>query len=432
MLNKLRQMIRRYDMLQQGDHLICAVSGGADSVAMLFAFYLLRDKMQISLSAAHFNHRLRGTESDRDEAFVRQLCDRLDIPLYVGSGNVVAGKKGLEAAAREARYAFLKTLPGKIATAHTANDNLETVLMHLVRGTGLKGLGGITPINDFLIRPMLAVTRSDVLAFLSEYNLSYVMDSSNSQDRFLRNRLRRNVVPLLEKENPNLASNVSALAQSLRHDELVLQELSLSEDSCDVLKLREMKPSLRSRVICEFLRKSGVHEPESKHICGVEKLIFSNRPSACTVLQDGIVITRNYNRLESFNKTEKLQTKEIHLCGETVLTQTNLKIICSEATDLVDETDRFTVVPFGKLWVRHRLPGDRMRLRGGSKELKRIYIDRKIPASRRLQIPVIVDEKGVVAVYGIGANRDRLSVGKGSIEIRFVCEDKKEGKSSDR
>ena len=172
-------------MVDAGDHVICAVSGGADSVALLFAMYLLKEKLEIRLSAAHFNHRLRGEESDRDEAFVREFCGHYDIPLFVGSGEVKPGKKGLEAAARDARYAFLRQLPGKIATAHTADDNAETVLMRLIRGTGLKGLGAISPVRGNLIRPMLTVTRQDVLAFLEKERISYMTDSSNETDAFL-------------------------------------------------------------------------------------------------------------------------------------------------------------------------------------------------------------------------------------------------------
>ena len=123
MLNKLRSFIRNYRLLQPGDRVVCAVSGGADSVALLFSLYLLREQLGITLAAAHYNHGLRGAESDRDEQFVRQLCDRFDIPLTVGQGKVTAGKKGLEAAARDARYGFLKTLQGKIATAHTAEGS---------------------------------------------------------------------------------------------------------------------------------------------------------------------------------------------------------------------------------------------------------------------------------------------------------------------
>ncbi len=123
MKNKLERFLREYRMVSPGDTVICALSGGADSVAMAFAFYLLKDKLDIHLEAAHFNHHLRGEESQRDEQFVRDFCHQFDIPLTVSSGQVVSGPKGLEAAAREARYAFLRSLPGKIATAHTADDN---------------------------------------------------------------------------------------------------------------------------------------------------------------------------------------------------------------------------------------------------------------------------------------------------------------------
>ena len=147
MLNKLLAFIRQQNLIEPGDSVTVAFSGGPDSVALLFALYLLKEKLGIHLSAAHFNHLYRGEEGYRDENHVREFCERFEIPLTVGRGEVIVGKKGLEAAARDARYAFLRGLPGKIATAHTADDNAETVLLHLVRGTGLKGLGGIPPVN---------------------------------------------------------------------------------------------------------------------------------------------------------------------------------------------------------------------------------------------------------------------------------------------
>ena len=249
MLNKLEQFARRYNMVSPGDTVVCAVSGGADSVALLFALYLLKEKWQITLEAAHFNHHLRGSESDRDEAFVRDFCDRYDIPLHIGGGDVIPGKKGLEAAARDARYAFLNTIPGKIATAHTADDNAETVLLHLVRGTGLKGLGAISPVNGKLIRPTLSVTRQDVEDFLSEYHLSHIEDSSNRTDHFLRNRIRHQVMPLLKAENPSLAENLSAMALRLRQDEAALDRLATIQPMPSVDELKAMAPAVRSRVL---------------------------------------------------------------------------------------------------------------------------------------------------------------------------------------
>ena len=155
MLNKLLAFIRRYEMIQPGDKVVCALSGGADSMALLFAMYLLKQKLKIDVSAAHFNHQLRGAESDRDAEFVKDFCSRYEIPLHLEAEQVIPGKKGLEAAARDARYRFLRSLPGKIATAHTANDNAETVLMNIIRGSGTSGLKGIDIKRDNLIRPLI-------------------------------------------------------------------------------------------------------------------------------------------------------------------------------------------------------------------------------------------------------------------------------------
>ena len=245
MLNKLSAFMAAY----RGEKIVCAVSGGADSMALLWGMYLLKDKLEIRLSAAHFNHHLRGAESDRDEAFVRDFCAGYGIDFTAGGSQVTPGKKGLEAAAREARYAFLKQLPGFIATAHTADDNAETLLMHLVRGTGLKGLGGITPVNGNLIRPMLTITREEVLAFLAEYSIPFVEDSSNAGDDFLRNRLRHHIMPLLKQENPCLAENLSAMAYRLRQDAEALDGYAEAAATNRVGDLQKLSPAIRSRVL---------------------------------------------------------------------------------------------------------------------------------------------------------------------------------------
>lgn len=420
MLNKLRSFIRCHQLIVPGDTVICAVSGGADSVAMLFALYLIREKLEISLSAVHFNHGLRGEESDRDESFVREFCDRYNIPLTVGRGKVVPGKKGLEAAAREARYAFFKTLTGKIATAHTADDNAETVLMHLIRGTGLRGLGGIMPKNGGLIRPMLSVTREDVLAFLEEYHIPYVIDSSNNTDDFLRNRLRHHVIPLLRAENPAIGENVSAMALRLRWDEDALKNLAAERGDADIYELRNMHPSVRLRWIDMFLKSAGVPEPEAEHLVLLEKLVFSDKPSAAANLPGGIIVTRNYNRLECITSQKAISVQELPIGAKVVIPQQHLLIACVPAKTAECTTHSFTVIPKGKIVIRSRQAGDCMRLPGGTKELKKLFIDRKIPAHARQAIPVIADEEGVLGVYGIGANLDRLGFNKQAVEIQFT------------
>lgn len=419
MLNKLLGFIREYDMLRPGDHLVCAVSGGADSVALLYAMNLLADKLEITVSAAHFNHRLRGEESDADEAFVRAFCARHDIALQVGSGDVIPGKKGLEAAARKARYAFFRTLPGKLATAHTADDNAETVLLHLVRGTGLRGLGGISPVCGNVIRPMLTVTRQEVLAFLEEYSLKYVTDSSNHTDQFMRNRLRHHVMPLLQQENPRLAENLSATALRLREDEQILSDLAESNITDDVQELRKLPAGLRARVLSRAMEDWGIPEPEAEHVALAEKLVFSEKPSAKAAFPGGVTLSRCYGKLIKEEKSATLEEKNLSCPGQLDLPELGLRVTCTPATEVINEKDCFTVLPVGKMVIRSRCSGDALCRNGGTKTLKALFIDCKIPAAKRGNIPVLSDEKGILGVYGLGADQNRLAKNLPAILIRF-------------
>ena len=402
MLNKLEEFLREFQMITPGDRLVCAVSGGADSMALLWGMYLLKEKLGIELAAAHFNHHLRGEESDRDQQFVKDFCDGYGIPLYLGSAQVVSGKKGLEAAARDARYAFLRTLPGKVATAHTADDNAETVLMHLVRGTGLKGLGAISPVNGNVIRPMLGITRREVEAFLEEYHVEYITDSSNETDDFLRNRLRHHVMPLLVEENPKLAENLSAMALRLRQDEQALSALASDQPIC-VQALRNEMPAVRTRVLERFLKESGVKEPEAQHIELAEALVFSDNPSARGNFPGGVTISRNYDTLEVLRAEAAEQ----------------LQVLCASAEEIINTPEIFTVQTVGEVYIRARQSGDSIRLSGGTKSLKKLFIDRKIPASHRDQIPVVCDDVGILGVYGIGVNLDRVATVLPATQIRF-------------
>lgn len=411
MLNKLLAFIRAYELVQPGDRVICAVSGGKDSMALLWAMYLLREKLGITLEAAHFNHRLRGEESDRDEAFVKDFCAGYGIPLHLGQERVTPGKKGLEAAARDARYRFFATLPGKIATAHTADDNAETVLMHMVRGTGLRGLGGIAPTRQNLIRPMLTVTKEEVCDFLQEYHLPFVNDSSNETDAFLRNRLRHKVLPLLAEENPQIARILSRMALRLREDEKALAVQAETEKSTNIYALRKMPPAIRSRVLGEILRDFGVLEPDAEHIALLEAVVNSHCPSASANFPGNVCIGRNYESLEKLTQIVPIY-RELPRNGVTELPELGLRVIC-------EEHDGLSFQPQGKLILRHRISGDTIRLSGGTKSLKKLYIDRKIPASQRDSIPVIADDGGVLCVYGLGENLDRLTQGRG-LTIRFV------------
>ena len=417
MQNRLLKFAREQNLIAPGDTVICAVSGGADSVAMLFALYLLREKLGITLEAAHFNHNLRGEESLRDETFVRELCARYEIPLHVASGEIHPGKKGLEAAARDARYAFLESLPGKIATAHTADDNAETILMHLVRGTGLKGLGGIAPQRGKLIRPMLGITRREVEDFLADWHLPHVEDSTNETDAFLQNRLRHHVMPLLAAENPRIAENLSQMALRLREDEACLSQLSRYETLPEVETLRTLPSAVRSRMLERFLKESGVREPEDVHIAQAEALVFSESPSASAAFPGGVTLSRQYGHLTA-NPTGEAFTPVTLTCPGSA-EAAGIRITCEPAGELAQSENLLTVCPVGKISIRPRQTGDKIRLSGGSKSLKKLFIDRKIPAAVRERIPVVCDEIGILGVYSIGVNLEQAAQTLPAVTIRF-------------
>ena len=401
MLNKLSAALR--ELVQPGERVFCAVSGGADSVALLFGMYLLREKFQLDLSAAHFNHHLRSEESDRDAEFVEEFCRGYGIPLVLGNAQVRPGKKGLEAAAREARYAFLRNLPGKVATAHTADDNAETLLMHLIRGTGLKGLGGIAPVNGSVIRPMLNITRQEVEAFLQEYHLPHREDSSNASDDFLRNRLRHHVMPLLQMENPGVSLAISAAALRLRQDEEYLQS-QLEPELPNVSVLAQMPPALQSRYLEHFLKQNGVPEPEQVHISAARELLYSDKPSARMDFPGGVVVARDYDRLTVLGNPPAPEEAAIPVPGVTELPQWGIRVTCDEKPN-----GGFGVHVRGSLTVRSRKAGDEIRLPGGTKSIKKLMIDRKISAPERNRIPILADDDGVLWAGQFGGNLARLA-----------------------
>ena len=414
MLNKMLAAIRRYEMVSPGDTVVCAVSGGADSMALLWGFFLLREKLGIRLEAAHFNHNLRGEESRQDAEFVRKFCEFHDIPLHLGNGNVVSGEKGLEAAARDARYAFLRSLNGTIATAHTADDNAETVLMHLIRGAGLRGLGGVPPKSDGLIRPMLDVTRAQVEQFLEENYIRHITDSSNATDTFLRNRLRHHVIPLLKAENPSIAVGLSAAAQRIREDAALLDSLAAQLDPTDIAALREAPAPLRRRAIEGFLRRNGFPEPSAEHIRQAEAVVFSDNPSARVTL-GGLTLRRSYEKLCADREQVVLPTRLLPMEGITELPEIGLAV----RTGIVEAPGEWVVCPKGQMVVRCRQSGDELTTKGGTKSLKKRFIDRKIPQFERYAVPVIADEGGVLAVYGFGADVTRQEGGV-YVRVEFV------------
>ena len=443
MRDKVLRWCRENALLAPGQTVVCAVSGGADSVAMLHILCSLQSELCITVSAAHFNHRLRGAESDRDEAFVRRLCAEWAVPLAVASGDVAARAQAtgesIEEAARNLRYAFFASLGQTVATAHTADDNLETMLLNFLRGTGLTGLGGIPPKRDFLVRPILCCTRQEVLDYLDAHQLPHVEDSTNAADNCVRNRLRHSVLPLLKAENPALAATALRSAQLLRQDDSFLDELAeaalLAASAgtltwrCDAL--RAEPGTVRTRAVRAMLQTIHIPKLSHTHIEAVDRLLFTGDPSARVSLPGGWEARREYGLLRLTRENRAATFAPVPLVPGTTarIPELGLKIRCEFTKNFAkNHPGAFTfacrcdmIRAINGLVVRPRLPGDALRRPGGTKTLKKWFIDRKVPAAQRGLVPVFADDSGVLAVHGLGQNLDRIAA-EGEPAILFDIE----------
>lgn len=428
--------VSEHAMLRTGDTVLCAISGGADSVCMTAALSELSPRLGISLCAAHFNHGLRALDSDFDEAFSAEFCRGLNIPFVSEKGDASAYaaqcRRSVEEAARELRYAFLNRAAQKlgsplIATAHTADDSLETVLFNLCRGTGLSGLCGIPPKRGNIIRPLIRASRADVLKYLDDNGLSYRNDRSNDSDEYTRNRIRRHVVPALVKIAPFAIERVSENQRALLFDAAFIAKEALSAKRSAVYRngeilfpasdLANLPPALSGRLIRNFYEElgGGAGEFSLSHALSVLEICRKEHPSKRVALPGGIVAGRRYESIVFSKKTvfpaispfELLPDGKIRgIPGTNLLIECKkpeiYKILTSSHDTFYLDCDRIE----GNLFVRSRQEGDRISLfsGGGSKTLKKLFIERRIPRPQREAVPVIADERGVAAVYGFGVN----------------------------
>ena len=372
-----------------GDTVTSALSGGADSVCMTHLLASLQEELGITVAACHFNHHLRGEEANQDEAFCRELCASLGISLTVGHGDVLrrmeTSGESLEEAARVLRYQFFTSLPGKIATAHTADDNAETVLLNLIRGTGLKGLGGIPQQRDALIRPLLSVTREEVEAYLRENSLPHREDATNQADDCLRNRLRHRVLPLLTAENPSFVTGIGRMTETLREDEALLQ--SMADRLNTVSDLQNAPQPLRRRALRSFLK--DIPKLTHAHIAAAEAIVMGDDPSASIDLPDGITLRREYDRILTEKTADAPTFSPVILpCpGSVTVEELGLTFRCAEAGDPIT--------------IRPRRQGDSIALSGGTKTVKKLLIDKKIPAQRREIVPILERNGVILSVWGV-------------------------------
>ena len=404
---------------EEGARVLCAVSGGADSMCLLA---LLRELGRFDLAAAHFEHGIRGEESLRDCAFVEDYCREKGVPCFVEHADAPRFAEenglGLEEAARRMRYAFLEKTADEqgfdfIATAHNAGDNAETVLFNLARGAGPRGLCGIPPRRERIIRPLLGLTRAEIEDFLTESGTPHVEDSTNGDESFSRNRIRRTVVPVLRELNPAFEEAVARTGRLLRRDEECLDALAadflekrFDGESVPTAELLALHEAVSSRVVRKLLGASA----EEKHVDAVLALCRGTERRELDL--PGAHLRCERGRLYlGLDEPGEIAERPVPPSGSVFLPEAGITIRCrvSEGREEIHSPFKTYRLKYesicGELSVSSPREGERYRPegRGCTKTLRSLFSERRYTRRDRLRTPVFRDEQGIVLVPPFGA-----------------------------
>ncbi len=443
-IKKFKKTISDYRMLAPGDLCIVAVSGGPDSVCLLHILYELRQELEIGLVVAHFNHGLRGTEDEAETQFVREIASSMALPFETekASSLLEGGPSSIEERARNARYAFLEKLRDrlhaqKIAIGHHLDDQAETVLMRLLRGSGPSGLTGIPPCRgNTIIRPLIDLKREDIESYLKARNLPYVTDSSNLQTNYLRNKIRLELLPLLHEYQPRLTEHLGQLAHILRGENEYLEDqaedwvVRHTEENgkgdflIPIGPLTDLPSPIRNRVVRHLLKKAGknLRSIDRGHIESVVMLAKSRNSQGTLNLPNGLAVKRIYDKL-AFTAGETERPREFHYQLDGLGTY-DLEAIGRSITlvemerdvDLNVQDHQWTAYLDADkiqypLILRNFEPGDRFVPLGmrGHKKVKDFFIDLKIPSEARAMTPLLLSRDALVWVCGLRID-DRFKV----------------------
>lgn len=435
MKNNVLKAIKQFSLIEKGDVITVALSGGADSIALLFSLLSLKEELGITVKAAHLNHMIRGEEAERDQRFVEEICFKNGVELICEKQDVPAVSEekhlSLETAARMVRYEFLeKVSEGKVATAHTASDNLETVLYNLARGTSIKGLCGIPAKRGIFIRPLLFCTREDIENYCKENDLSFVTDSTNLSNDYTRNKIRHNIIPQLKEINSAVEKNAIKTAVSLKEDCEYLENKAnefifknLDDTALNIFDFENVSPAIAKRAIKIFIENySSEIKLDNNHINEIYSAVISGK-GKISIYSSYFAVIRNGKLFVENSFDVEIPTFSVNIY-EKMLCELNLEekvnnLFLNNALDC----DKI----IGQIVLRTKQTEDSIRLRnrGCTKTLKKLFTEYKVPLEKRDVLPVISDDNGVVWVYGVGV-AERCAV-KNSTKRIFLI-DAKENK----
>ena len=452
MREKVLRYIREQALIRAGDRVAAAVSGGADSVALLRVLLELRAELGIVLTVAHFNHCLRGEQADADQAFVAELAREHGLDFFAGHGNVpdyaFTTKLGIEAAGRELRYRWFAQLAEQqrldsVATAHTLDDQAETVLLKFLRGAGTKGLAGIYPViiagaerKMRIVRPLLGVARDEVETYLTELAQGWREDESNLDHRFLRNRLRHELLPLLERDyNPKIRRLLNDVADTSRAEEDYWRELVEREAAARTIPnqfsvegFAQLPLALQRRVLKRFAESEGV-TLDFAHIEKLRRCALGE--GTRTELPGGRVVVRRRASLQwraVGQEAGSAYCYTLPVPGEIQIAEVRLTLRAevlpeSLARELPPEELLNPDLVGVELVVRNWRPGDRfwpVHCRSEEK-LKRLFTEKHIAPVQRPEWPVAVHEDEIIWVRGFPVAQSRQWKGNGdAIRIGII------------
>ncbi len=445
-----RKTIKRFNMLSPGETVVVGVSGGADSLGLLYVLEEL-EEYSLKLIVSHMNHGIRSEEGKRDAEFVEEIAEKLNLPLELKEVNTPEFKKGsnlsLEEAARIIRYQFFKEVldkhgARKIATAHTLDDQAETVLMRLIRGSGALGLSGIPPVSeDYIIRPLIETPRSEVEEYLTAKGIKWVDDSTNMARDFLRNRIRHELIPELQEYNPRIKEALSRTASILRVEEdfirsgaknwlrYVFGSAGEGELVGNISRYKLIPEALRTaflRMAIEKL-KGNLRRISFGHIDSMDELLLCETPSGEISLPDGIVMAKGY---DLFLITRRSELKREF--SYTILSPGKWSFPGFECEVEIADVESLSSDNFVGMFdvdsvelpitVRNFHPGDRFIPLGMKtpKKVKRFFIDEKIPRFLRSRIPIFFIRSEIMWIGGMRIDERFRLKGKKSVRISLV------------
>jgi tRNA(Ile)-lysidine synthase len=452
MIKKVKKAIEEYGMLDIGDRIVVAISGGQDSVALLKVLEMISCEYRLILIAAHLNHGIRGDDANREEQFVRQFSQNIGIELECGKVHVPSLKRGtgksIEDIGREERYRFLRRVAQKygaqkIALGHHLHDQAETVIMNFLRGSGACGLKGMLPVrDDMFIRPLLGINRKEILDFLNEQQISFMVDSSNKSKLYLRNRIRHGLIPELKTGyNPRLEENLNIMAEIFRLEDDYMKAVvgklltdwgvKRFDEEIRIKRsdLRSQHPAVQNRIIKTLLEKIS---PSGKgigyvHVRAVINLGNSDKSAGQVNLPSKIHVRCEYDWLcfdrqtkkgisfQAMDRMDRNETlkglfysisipdtvyiQELDMTMMFSLVQLPKEIISAEPN--VAYMDYEKIIP--PLVVRTIRSGDRIQPLGmrGTKKLKSYFVDTKVPQRKRNKIPLVVDAHSIIWISGM-------------------------------